>query len=144
MNDWRQLIHARSFESLTRKLTPGDIRQALNKRLRYYNKRTRELSNQSSDDEVHTMRKLLKRIRYLAELDKPAYRELVKQIKHRQQRFGKFQDLYVQLNMLLAFRDSIAAESDIRKPPAGLNDLMDRLAAEKQDMLNEILAQGEL
>ncbi len=140
MNDWRQLIHARHFKSILPKLTTADIRKALNKRLRRYNKLTQELSRKSPDNEVHTMRKLLKRIRYLAELDKPAFRDLRKQLKHRQQRFGKFQDLYVQINFLLAFRDGLATESDMREPPAGLNNLIDGLAAEKQDVLDDILA----
>lgn len=144
MDDWRQRIHARPFESMIRHLTRDDIRQALEKRLRRYNKRTRNLGPESPDDEIHALRKLLKRIRYLADLDKPVFRDLRKPLAYRQQIFGTFQDLCVQRKLLQAYRDELATTSGKRKPPAGLNHLIDGLAAEKQKIRNEILTLGEV
>lgn len=142
MNDWYQLITSRHFEKITRKLTTEDIRKALHTRITHYNTLTDDLGRSSSDDDFHTLRKLLKRIRYLAELDKPAFGKMLEQLKHRQQRFGDFQDLHVQADMLAMFRDSIAEEPDMLEPVAGLNNLIAGLEAEKANVRDEILTLG--
>ncbi len=142
MDSWHQLITSRHFGKITRKLTTGDIRKALNKRITQYNTLTQQLSQQAPDDDYHSLRKLLKRIRYLAELDKPAFREMLRQLKHRQQRFGDFQDLHVQIDMLTTFRNGIATEPDMLEPVAGLNELTASLAAEKTSVRDGILTLG--
>ncbi|MBL3558632.1 MULTISPECIES: CHAD domain-containing protein [Marinobacter] len=142
MDTWHQLITSRHFEKITRKLTTVDIWKALNKRIKQYNALTRQLSQQAPDDDYHSLRKLLKRIRYLAELDKTAFPEMLRQLKHRQQRFGDFQDLHVQIDMLTTFRNGIATEPDMLEPVAGLNDLIAGLAAEKASMRDKILTLG--
>lgn len=142
MDDWHRLMTSRHFEKITRKLTTGDIRKALNKRIKHYNTLALQLSNQASDENYHRLRKLLKRIRYLAELDKPEFQEMLRQLKHRQQRFGEFQDLHVQIDSLTTFRNSIATEPDMLEPVAGLNDLIASLATEKTGVRDEILTLG--
>lgn len=142
MDSWHQLITSRHFEKITRKLTTGDIRKALNNRIKQYNTLTWQLSQHAPDDDYHRLRKLLKRIRYLAELDKPAFREMLRELKRRQQRFGDFQDLHVQIAMLTWFRNGIATEPDMLEPVAGLNDLIAGLAAEKTSVRDEILTLG--
>lgn len=142
MDSWHQLITSRHLEKITRKLTTADIRKALNKRITQYNSLTQQLSPQAPDEDYHSLRKLLKRIRYLAELDKPAFQEMLRQLKHRQQRFGDFQDLHVQIDMLTTFRNSIATEPDMLEPVAGLNDLIAGLAAEKASVRDDILTLG--
>ncbi len=142
MDEWHQLITSRHFEKITRKLPAGDIRKALNKRIKQYNTLARQLNRQSPDDDYHRLRKLQKRIRYLAELDKPEFREMLRQLKHRQQRFGDFQDLHVQIEMLTTFRNSIAPEPDMLEPVAGLNNLIAGLASEKASVRDDILALG--
>ncbi|MDL0431819.1 CHAD domain-containing protein [Marinobacter sp. TBZ242] len=142
MDEWFQLITSHHFEKTGRKLTTGDIRKALDKRIKQHNAQARQLSTQSPDDDYHSLRKLLKRIRYLAELDKPAFRAMLRQLKQRQQRFGDFQDLHVQIEMLTTFRDGIATEPDMFEPVAGLNDLIAGLASEKAGVRNDILTLG--
>ncbi len=142
MNYWYRFITSRYFDKITRKLTTGDIRKALNKRIKQYNTLTRKLNQQASDDDYHSLRKLLKRIRYLAELEKPAFRDMLRQLKHRQQRFGSFQDLHVQIDMLTTFRNSIATEPDMFEPVAGLNNLIADLVSEKTSVRDEILTLG--
>ena len=135
MDSWHQLITSHYFEKKTRKLTTADIRKALNRRITQYNALTQQLSQQAPDDDYHSLRKLLKRIRYLAELDKPAFREMLRQLKHRQQRFGDFQDLHVQIDMLTSFRNGIATEPEAlravgwEQTAAGLRKLRDELRA---------------
>ncbi|MDF0750812.1 CHAD domain-containing protein [Marinobacter sp. 71-i] len=142
MDDWHQLITSRHLAKITRKLATGDIRKALNTRMDRYNSQVRQLNDQSPDENFHALRKQLKRIRYLAELDKPTFRDMLRPLKHRQQRFGDFQDLHVQIEMLLAFRDSIATEPDMLEPVAGLNDLISSLAEEKTRVREDLLALG--
>jgi phosphohistidine phosphatase len=144
MDKWYRLITSRHFEKTTRKLATGGIQKALNRRIQRYNGLSQQLSEQSPDDAIHTLRKLLKRIRYLAELDKPAFRGMLEQLKHRQHRFGDFQDLHVQIDMLLAFRDRISAEPGMLESVAGLNNLTASLNAEKNGVRKEILTFGDL
>ena len=142
MDDWHQLVTSRQLARITRKVATGDIRKALNKRMDRYNAQTQQLNRQSPDEDFHALRKQLKRIRYLAELDKSTFRDMLRQFKHRQQRFGDFQDLHVQIEMLTRFRDSIATEPDMLGPVAGLNDLIMELADEKARVRNDILILG--
>ncbi|KPQ00227.1 CHAD domain-containing protein [Marinobacter sp. HL-58] len=144
MDHWSNLITSRHFKKITRKLATGDIRNALNKRIERYNSLLRQLNHESPDEAVHTLRKLLKRIRYLAELDKPAFGDMLKELKRYQQRFGDFQDLHVQIDMLQAFRDSISTEPGMLESVAGLNNLIASLGAEKTSVRDEILTFGDL
>lgn len=142
MDDWHRLITSHHFEKIIRKLATEDIREALNKRIDQYNLLVCQLSGQATDDDYHRLRKLLKRIRYLAELDEPAFRGMLRQLKHRQQRFGDFQDLHVQIELLTTFCNSIATEPDMLAPVAGLNNLIASLASEKASVRDEILTLG--
>ncbi len=142
MESWHRLITSRHFEKITRKLETQDTRKALRERITQYNSLEQELNRQSPDDKFHSLRKRLKRIRYLAELAKPPLSNLLKQLKHRQQRFGDFQDLHVQIDMLTVFRNSIAAEPDMLEPVAGLNDLIAGLVSEKASLRDKILTLG--
>lgn len=142
MDEWHEQLTSRHLMKLTRKLATGDIRKALESRTEKHNVLIQRMNEQSPDDRFHDLRKLLKRIRYLAELDKPAFRDRLRLLKHRQQRFGDFQDLHVQIDMLLAFRESIATEPDMLAPVAGLNMLISNLAEEKNRVRDEILTLG--
>ncbi|WP_300493691.1 CHAD domain-containing protein [Marinobacter sp.] len=142
MDGWYQRLTSRHLTKVTRKLATEDIRRALEKHIHKHNDVARQLNEQSPDDHFHDLRKRLKRIRYLAELDKPAFHDMLRQLKHRQQRFGDFQDLHVQIDMLSDFRDSIATEPDMLAPVAGLNTLIANLAEEKNRRRDDILTLG--
>lgn len=142
MDEWYQLITSRHLKKITRKLAIKDIHKALKKHMHKHDAVARQLNEQSPDDHFHDLRKRLKRIRYLAELNKPAFHDRLRPLKHRQQRFGDFQDLHVQIDMLLAFRNSIATEPDMLAPVAGLNTLISDLAVEKHRVRADILTLG--
>ncbi|MFN2359964.1 MAG: CHAD domain-containing protein [Marinobacter sp.] len=144
MGRWYKLITSHHFEKITRKLTTGAIRNALSNRIKRYNRLSQQLNQESPDEAIHTLRKLLKRIRYMAELDKPAFRDMLKELRRHQQRFGDFQDLHVQIDMLQAFRDSISTEPGMLVFVAGLNNLITSLGAEKSSVRDEILTFGDL
>jgi phosphohistidine phosphatase len=142
MEEWRRLLTSRHLTKVTRKLATKDIRKALEQHTHRYNTQARQLNEQSPDDHFHDLRKRLKRLRYLAELDKPAFRDMLRLLKHRQQRLGDFQDLHVQIDMLQAYRNSIATEPDMLAPVAGLNTLISDLTEAKTCVRDDILTLG--
>lgn len=144
LDGWHRFLTSRHLTRITRELATNDIPRALKKQTHKYNAVARKLTEQSPDDHFHDLRKRLKRLRYLAELDKPAFSKTLRLLKDRQKRFGDFQDLHVQIVMLLRFRDSIATEPDMLAPVAGLNTLISSLAAEKNRARNEILTLGAI
>ncbi|MEQ3622934.1 MAG: CHAD domain-containing protein [Marinobacter sp.] len=144
MDEWHRQLTSRHLKKVTRKLATRDIWKALEKRTEKHNVLVGQMNEQSPDDRFHDLRKLLKRIRYLAELDKPAFHDRLGRLKQRQQRFGDFQDLHVQIDLLLAFRDGIATEPDMLAPVAGLNTLIAELTEEKKRVRDEILTLGAI
>ena len=144
MDDWHRFVLSRHLEKETRKLHADDIRAALCKRIHRYNLLARKLGAQSDDADYHRQRKLLKRIRYLAELDKSRFRNTLRQLKKRQQRFGDFQDLHMQIDQLMALRETITQEVGRQIPPEGLDQLITELVSEKTAARDDILDFGEI
>ncbi|MFO7530197.1 MAG: CHAD domain-containing protein [Marinobacter sp.] len=139
MHDWDNQIHSRQFRKLAGRLTPKDIRKAAENRIKEFNRRTAELLHNSPDDDIHRLRKLLKRIRYLMELDAKGWKRPLKALKYRQELYGRFQDLHVQVELIKAFR--------ARAPetlPGAVDGLKERLEQQKADARRQILALGGL
>lgn len=145
MKSWQQLITSRHFRKMTNHLATDDIRKALHQRISRHNALMAALTAQSPDAEVHRLRKLLKRIRYLAELDKAAFRGMRKELKVRQQLFGTFQDLHVQIELLTGFQsNSAAAHPAHGQPAANLARLIATLEVRKTAIRNRILTLGDI
>jgi len=139
MHRWSNLVHSRQFRKLAGRLTPKDIRKAVGGRLKEFNWRTAELLQNSPDEDIHRLRKLLKRIRYLMELDAKGWKQPLKVLKQRQELYGRFQDLHVQIELVKAFRT--------RAPetlPGAVDGLKERLEQQKADARRQILALGGL
>ncbi len=137
--DWLNLIESGTFQKLSRSLSHKDIRTTVDRRITQCNRKTAELTPMSSDEEIHALRKLLKRARYLMELEPDRWRGLQKQVKARQQLFGQFQDLAVQIQLLHQFRrDSPEAL------PAAVAGLETQLTQRKTEVREQILALGGL
>jgi len=139
MNDWLNLIDSRKFHGLTDSLSPRDIRKALDTRIDTFNRLTTELLHTAPDEDIHRLRKQLKRIRYLMELDAVRWRNNLKTLRARQQLYGRFQDLHVQIALLEQFRK---AAPDVL--PAALADIFRTLKDRKADARRQILALGGL
>ena len=137
--DWQALVESRQFRRLTAGLQPADIRTAVAQRIREYNRRTAELLFDSPDGDVHRLRKLLKRIRYLMELDRAGWKPTLKEIKQRQQLFGRFQDLHVQVELMRQFEQG--APDTL---PAAIANLRRELERHKADARRQTLALGGL
>ncbi|MBD3639592.1 MAG: CHAD domain-containing protein [Marinobacter sp.] len=139
MHRWDEQIHSRQFRKLAGRLTPKDIRKAVENRIREFNRRTAELLHTSPNEDIHRLRKLLKRIRYLMELDAKGWKRTLKALKYRQELYGRFQDFHVQVELVKAFRT--------RAPetlPGAVDGLKERLEQQQADARRQILALGGL
>jgi phosphohistidine phosphatase len=139
MDHWRNLIDSRKFHKLAGTLSPEDIQKAVERRIREFNRRTAELMHTSPDEDIHRLRKQLKRIRYLMELDATTWKSDLKNLKARQQLYGRFQDLHVQIELLGHFQQ--AAPEVV---PAAVTGIMQTLEDRKADARKQILALGGL
>lgn len=139
MSDWRNLIESQRFQKLTRALNRKDIQTVVERRIRLFNRRTAELMHTSPDEDIHRLRKQLKRIRYLMELDAGNWKSLLKTVRARQELYGHFQDLHVQIDFLAHFR---AAAPDVL--PTALADIRHTLDDRKTETRRQILALGGL
>lgn len=139
MNDWHDLIESRKFRKLAGSMTSKDIRKAVERRIKQVNARTAELTTESPDDDIHQLRKLLKRTRYLMELNRTGWKQPLKVLKSRQDNYGRFQDLHVQMELLDQFRSDAP---DIL--PAAIGGLETRLQERKVEARRQILALGGL
>ncbi|PHQ25819.1 histidine phosphatase [Marinobacter guineae] len=139
MDHWRNLIDSRKFHKLAGTLSPEDIQKAVERRIKEFNRHTAELMHTSPDEDIHRLRKQLKRIRYLMELDAKTWKSGLKTVKARQQLYGRFQDLHVQIELLAQFQK--AAPEVL---PAALAGMRQTLEDRKADARKQILALGGL
>jgi len=100
MDAWDAWIHSRYFRKLAQQLDARRIRQAVRHRIRNFNRRTAEVLHTSPDEDIHRLRKQLKRIRYLMELDAGHWQSALRDLRQRQQIYGGFQDRCVQIALL--------------------------------------------
>ena len=139
MEHWLNLIDSRKFQKLAGTLRAKDIRKAVESRIKGVNKLTAELMHTSPDEDIHRLRKQLKRIRYLMELDSKTWKSELKTMKARQKLYGRFQDLHVQIELLDQFRK--AAPEVL---PAALDGILETLEERKVDARKQILTLGGL
>lgn len=139
IHDWDDLIHSGTFKKLAARMKPQDISKAVERRVKTFNRHTAELLHDSPDEHIHSLRKQLKRIRYLMELDTGTWKAALKTLKGRQKLYGDFQDLRVQIDLIRNFQEQAP---DIL--PAATNSLMERLQQNKTESRRLILSLGGL
>ncbi|WP_148861346.1 CHAD domain-containing protein [Marinobacter fonticola] len=132
MDDLREFIHAGELNTVLQQLDKHRIREALDARIADHNARLVALSDLSSDDDFHRLRKNLKRTRYLADLDPALPSDFRKDLKKRQKLLGEFQDRHVQQDFMLKYQ----AGAD---PEGTLSPLIQRLDSQKQAARQHIL-----
>jgi phosphohistidine phosphatase len=89
----------------------------------------------SPDTDFHQVRKSLKRVRYLIDLDPDHLAGNISGLKERQKRFGHFQDLHVQMTLL----DEVASQNLSDSQHHALSQLIDQLRIDQQQTRNKIL-----
>lgn len=139
MEEWHDLIDSGKFRKLAGSLTSSHIRQSVQQRIDRFNKRAMALDAHAPDRDLHWLRKQLKRIRYLMELDKATWKTALTELKQRQEVYGQFQDLHVQMELIREFRSSGATGI-----PRSLQTLEQRLEQRKAGIREQILALGAL
>lgn len=139
IHEWEDLIHSGAFRKLAGRLTRQDINKAVEQHVKTFNRQTAELLHDSPDENIHNLRKQLKRIRYLMELDTKSWKDALKTLKERQKLYGRFQDLRVQIELISRFRKQAP---DIL--PAAIDDLLEKLQQDKNETRRQILALGGL
>jgi len=139
MEDWHNLIGCGRFRKLAGSLTSSHIRRSVEKRIARFNKRTEALDESSPDQHIHWLRKQLKRIRYLMELDRATWKPALRELKQRQELYGRFQDLHVQIELVREFRSSGASGI-----PRSLQTLENNLEQSKTGIREQILTLGPL
>lgn len=128
----REFIHAGELDGILAQLDKYRIREALDARIADHNARLVALSDLSSDQDFHRLRKNLKRIRYLADLDRALPSDFRKDLKKRQKLLGEFQDRHVQEDFMMKYQ----ADAD---PDGILTPLIQRLTGQKQAARQRIL-----
>lgn len=125
-------VRSERFSALLGDQTRSRIREALDARIADHNARLVALSDLSPDDDFHRLRKCLKRIRYLADMDRGLPKDFRKDLKARQGVLGDFQDRHVQEAFMQGYQQ--------RAENAGmLTPLIERLTHQKQATRQRIL-----
>lgn len=139
LHSWEDELQSRQFRKLIDKLSTRDIQKSVEHRLRMFNRKTAELLHDSPDEDIHNLRKLLKRIRYLMELDIDSWKSALKTLRQRQDLYGRFQDLHVQIELVKRFASNYPED-----PNGALQALLDHLIIKKDDTRRLILSIGGL
>ena len=133
---WHGYIESKAFHKLAGELRKKDIQVAANRRLKQFNRKTAELLHTAPDEALHQLRKALKRIRYLLERDARHGKPTLKELRQRQDLYGRFQDLHVQIELTRRFLAD--------HPECDGVLLLGKLEREKADTRRQILAMGGL
>ena len=133
---WRSLVRDGAIEDAARRLKRKHIRKALEEQIVVHDRLLGALTEESPDDDIHRVRKSLKRIRYLIELDPEHLAGGIRKLKSRQKRLGQFQDRHVQVTLL---EDTVAPELEARQLSA-LDDLIAEVRSEKLAAREKVLA----
>lgn len=139
LHSWEDELQSRQFRKLIDKLSTRDIQKSVDHRLRMFNRKTAELLHDSPDEDIHNLRKLLKRIRYLMELDIDSWKSALKTLRQRQDLYGRFQDLHVQIELVKRFASNYPED-----PNGAPQALLDHLTIKKDDTRRLILSIGGL
>lgn len=136
---WRRFLKSEKFKNLLGALSSDITQDLMEQRINHHNTLLRQLSSTSADADVHRLRKMVKRIRYLAELDKPIFRATLKQLKQHQKMLGHFQDLCVQITFIDEFSRSYLAASVPENAMKQIEAISRQWQSEKQKTLDQIL-----
>ncbi|MCK7544933.1 CHAD domain-containing protein [Marinobacter bryozoorum] len=137
---WEAAVTGKTLSRPLKKLTPSTIHNTVSERAALCQQLFAHLAPDAPDERFHDVRKALKRLRYLAELDTQGYQDLINTLKRQQKLYGRFQDRHVQLTLL----DTLADNRRDRQLPPALAELAAELEREKQEARARILTSPNL
>ncbi|MCC5903764.1 MAG: CHAD domain-containing protein [Halomonas sp.] len=112
LQSWQTFITSDEFKEALSKITPKRINKVLDKRISRQNEDLAALSLGSPDTALHELRKRVKRIRYLADLNSNTPTAFLSTLKHRQSLLGEYQDLCTRQTWLEAFIESLDSDAE--------------------------------
>jgi CHAD domain-containing protein/phosphohistidine phosphatase SixA len=112
MAQWRDFLDGRRFRQALDEVKPRRVEAVLAERTERHDSDLAALSQDSDDTAFHELRKTVKRIRYLAELDPRRHRDLLRRLKKRQTLLGELQDLCTRQAWVEAFARDVPEEAE--------------------------------
>ncbi|MDZ7852079.1 MAG: CHAD domain-containing protein [Halomonas sp.] len=141
MQDWHGFISSKGFHKALRKLSSKRIETVLAERIASHDQGLASLSADSFDKAFHELRKIVKRIRYLAELEPRRQKPFLKGLKHRQRLLGNLQDLCTRQAWIEAFATS---SHNAPRRQQECDDWRSALEGQKQVMREEVMTLSPL
>lgn len=136
MKRWEKLVHGDTVARLASQIKRKRIRSTLDEQIARHDRLFGALGPEAPDSDFHQVRKALKRVRYMIDLDPTRLSGNISGLKARQKLFGRFQDRHVQMTLL----DEIANMDLSSRQRSALNGLIDQIRTEKRKARNQILA----
>ena len=141
MQGWQAFIAADDVGKALAKLTPKRIKAVLAERIARHNDELAALSLDSPDTAFHELRKRVKRIRYVADLNPASPQRLLSDLKCRQRLLGDYQDVCTRQTWVEAFIASPDIESDQKQE---CETWRNALEAQKQRLREDVIALAPL
>ncbi|MFO8046516.1 MAG: CHAD domain-containing protein [Halomonas sp.] len=141
MLDWQRYLGSKAFRQVLDQLSSKRIETVLDERIASHDRDLAGLCSESHDEALHDLRKSVKRIRYLAELEPKRHRDFLAGLKRRQTLLGDFQDLCTHQAWIEAFAN--AARNAPRRKEA-CDAWRTALEKEKLALREEIMALAPL
>lgn len=140
MARWRRFLSDKGFRQALGAVTPEQVEAVLAERIVQHDADLVALADDSPDTSLHELRKTVKRIRYLAELDPRRHRAFLAGLKRRQTLLGEFQDHCTQQAWIHACIESMPDAG----PSAGARkeclDWLHSLEARKAELHRAVMA----
>lgn len=141
LQGWQMFTASDEFKEALSKITPKRINKVLDKRISHQNEDLAALSLDSPDTALHKLRKHVKRIRYLADLNPNTPMTFLSTLKHRQSLLGEYQDLCTRQTWLEAFIESLDSDAEQKRE---CSSWYASLEVSKQTLHKEVLGLAPL
>ncbi|MCA1769270.1 MAG: CHAD domain-containing protein [Halomonas sp.] len=123
---WQRFLDADNFRQALGQLSSKRIKKVLAERITRHDRDLAALSGKSDDEAFHDLRKSVKRIRYLAEMDPKRHRDFLAGLKRRQTLLGDFQDLCTHQTWIEAFARSAGITEEREQECAAWRDALEK------------------
>ncbi|WP_301271106.1 CHAD domain-containing protein [Halomonas sp. Y3] len=144
MQSWQGFLGGRAFRKTLEQLSSKRIESVLSERILGHDSDLAALTPEAPDEVFHDLRKAVKRIRYLADLDPKRHRRFLKGLKQRQSLLGEFQDLCTRQAWIAAFFASAPSLSRDGALERESNAWREVIAREKLALRAQIMALSPL
>ncbi|WP_302141529.1 CHAD domain-containing protein [Halomonas alkalicola] len=144
MQAWQAFLDGDGFGQALARLSAARVEAVLDERIAGHDSDLAALTPDAPDEAFHDLRKAVKRIRYLAELDPTRHRRFLKGLKQRQTLLGEFQDLCTRQAWSVAFfasAPSLASDGALEDERSAWRE---GLAKEKLALRTQIMALAPL